>query len=40
MLGLLPLDGNQKTTQESTYIEENMSEIQDIIELLEGICFL
>ena len=30
-------NGNQKTTQESNYIKENMSEINDIVELPEGI---
>ena len=33
----LPLNGNKKTTQESTYINENVSEINDIVELPEGI---
>ena len=36
----LPNYFNQKTTQESTYIKENMSEINDIIELPEVIYFL
>ena len=33
----LPLNENQNTTQESTYTKENMSEINDIIKLPEGI---
>ena len=37
MLGWLPNDGNQKTTQDSTYIKENMSEINDINRLPEDI---
>ena len=35
MLELLLNDGNQKTKKYSTYIKENMSEINDIVELLE-----
>ena len=31
---------NQNTTQEFTDIKENMSEINDIIELPEGVYFL
>ena len=37
MLKLLPNDGNQKTTKESTLIKEKMPEINDIIDLPEGI---
>ena len=37
MLKLLTNDNNKKTTQESTYIKENISEINDTDELLEGI---
>ena len=33
-------NGNQKTTQESTSVKENILEINDIIELPEGIFFL
>ena len=33
----LPLNENQNTTQESTYKKENMSEINDIIKLPEGV---
>ena len=40
MLEWLHNDVNQKTTQESTYIKENMSEINDILELTKGIFFL
>ena len=40
MLKLLTNDNNKKTTQESTYIKENMSEINDILELTKGIFFL
>ena len=32
-----PSNGNQKTTQESTHLKGNMSEINDIIEVPEGI---
>ena len=32
----LPLNGNQETTQNSTYQKEIMSEINDIVELPEG----
>ena len=39
MLERLSNEANQKTTQESTYIKENMSEINDIVELPEGIFF-
>ena len=39
MLEWLPNYGNQKTTQDSTYIKENMLEINDIFELPEGIYF-
>ena len=35
-----PLNSNQKTTQESTYKNENMSEINDIVEFPEGVFFL
>ena len=37
MLEWLTNTGNQKTTQESTYTKENISEINDIVELSEGI---
>ena len=37
MIGLLPNDSNQKATQESTYIQENVLEINDIYKLREGI---
>ena len=37
MLEWLPNDGNQKTTQDSTFIKENMSEINNIDELPEYI---
>ena len=37
MLKLLPNDGNQNTIQDSTYIKENMSEINYINELPGGI---
>ena len=37
MLEWLTNDGNQKNTQEYTYIKENVSEINDINELPEGI---
>ena len=37
---MLPNYGNQKTTEESTYIKENMSEINDIVELPEVMYFL
>ena len=40
MLEWLPNNGNQKTTQESTYLKENLSGINDIVELSEGIYFL
>ena len=40
MLEWLPNYCNQKTTQESTYIKENMSEINDIIKLPESIYLL
>ena len=40
MLKWLPNDGNQKITQESTYINENMSEMNYLVELSEGIFFL
>ena len=40
MLSWLPNCGNQKTTQESTYRNENMSEINDIVELTEGMYLL
>ena len=33
----LPLNDNQNTTQEPTYTKENISEINDIIKLPEGI---
>ena len=36
----IPPNDNTKTTQESTYIKENVSEINDIVELPEGIYFL
>ena len=39
MLERLPHDGNQKTTQESTYIKENVLEINDIVELTKGLFF-
>ena len=32
-----PINGNQETTQESKYTKEIMSEINDILELPEGI---
>ena len=37
MIEWLPNDNNQKTTQESTYIKESMSDINDIVESPEGI---
>ena len=37
MLEWLPNDVNQKTTQEYIYIKENISEINDINKLPEGI---
>ena len=36
---ILSLNGNQNTTQQYTYIKENMSEINDIVELPEGMLF-
>ena len=33
---MIPLNGNQETTQNSTYQREIMSEINDIKELPEG----
>ena len=40
MLEWLPNCGNQKTTQESNYEKGNESEVNDIIELPEGIYLL
>ena len=40
MLEWLPNYGNQNTTQESNYIKENISEINYIVELPEGVYFL
>ena len=37
MIEWLRNDNNQKTTQDSTYIKENVSEIYNIHELPEGI---
>ena len=37
MLERLQNDGNKKTTQKPTEINQNMSEINDIVELPEGI---
>ena len=37
MLEWLPSYGNKKTTQYYNHIKENMSEINDIVELTEGI---
>ena len=34
-LSILPLNGNQETTQKSTYQKQIMSEINDIKELTE-----
>ena len=36
MLEWIPNNGNKNTTKDSTYIKENMSEINDIDELPEG----
>ena len=35
-LSLLPNNGNQNTTHESTYTMETMSELYDIDELIDG----
>ena len=40
MLEWLHNNGNQKTIQESTYIKENMSEINDIVEFPTDIFFI
>ena len=40
MLEWLPSYRNHKTTQESNYINENVSEVNEIVELPEGIYFL
>ena len=37
MLERLPNYGSKKTTQESTYIQENISEINDTVELPESV---
>ena len=37
MLEWIPNNGNKNTTKDSTYIKENMSEINDIDELPESI---
>ena len=40
MFEWLPSYWNQKTTQESNYINENVSEVNEIVELPEVIYFL